>query len=424
MLDDKKAILPQIDKGHSHNPDQQISGHEADVPKQKLESKPRTDRQRQASFTNGRKSQGPTSLDGKQKAAQNAVRDGIFSRQIVIPELGETREDFDRFRATSFEYIRPQGALEEQLAMDFAENMFVRDRVRRAEELERTNRLNSFQLENELRRSDQLDKLRHRFMVQLEDHIVNWCPSYHEIPEDLEQTRRELLSTPEGVDFLLELLEQIEGDLQDRGVPSAKQQAVVQAIRGCGNPFDVRSRIERLLTDNSAASSTEVTQSELKSAQEPPPHAKDDLAVGDQPPGGATSDVVRIGFTALMDSVDISLSERREKLKRLEDAETQKQITLIMLDPSPNERFSRAETSRERKMYRALAAIDALRATTTSSAFSLPIPVGLKHEELPGLGAKRTREATTSGPTAILPEQATMVDTGVLLNEEVPPLPS
>jgi hypothetical protein len=424
MLDDKKTNLPdlkQADQVASHPGQPAYSGN-PDMARASFKNKYRSDKQREASCTNGRKSQGPTSQDGKQKAAQNAVQDGIFSRQIVIPELGETREDFDRFKATSFEYIRPEGALEEQFAMDVAENMFVRDRVRRAEELERTNRLNSFQLENELRRSDQLDKLRHRFMVQLEDHIANCCPSSHEIPEDLEQTRRELVSTSEGVDFLLELLEQIEGDLQDGGVPSAKQQAVVQAIRGCGHPFDVRSWIERLLADNSAASLTEVTQSELKSVrQEPTPHAKDDLGVDDQPPGGATSDFVRIGFAALMDSVDISLSERREKLKRLEDAETQKQITLIMLDPSPNERFSRAETSRERKMYRALAAITALRAT---SPLSLPMPVGPKDKELPGLGAKRTREAPTRWPTASLPEQATMVDSGVLLNKEVPPPPS
>ena len=38
MLDDKKAILPHIEKDHSHNPDQQISGHEADVPKAKLKA--------------------------------------------------------------------------------------------------------------------------------------------------------------------------------------------------------------------------------------------------------------------------------------------------------------------------------------------------------------------------------------------------
>ena len=421
MLDDKKAILPHIDKNHSHNPDQQISGHDAEVAKAKLESKPRTDRQRQASFTNGGKSHGPTSMEGKQKAAQNAVRDGIFSRQIVIEELGETHEEFDRLRTTLFECIRPHGALEEQMAMDFTENMFLRERVRRAAEQEIVNRLETLQLESELRQSDQLEKLRHQFLFHLEEHLSDGALSYAGVSIDIEKTRRELMSSSNGVDFLLELLEHIETH-----PAGAKQRAVFDAIRGCGHPLDVRSRIERLTIDNNSAPwSTDVPESAAKGAGgEPNAHTEDDLSAGDELLSGGISALARKGFAALINSVAESLRERKKKLKKIEEAEMQKQINLIMLDPSPNERFSRAETSRERKMYRALAAIDALRATTTSPAFSLPMPVGPKHEELPGLRAKRSREATTSGPTAILPENATMVDTGVLLNEEVPAPPS
>jgi hypothetical protein len=321
-----------------------------------------------------------------------------------------------------FECIQPHGALEEQMAMDFTENMFLRERVRRAAEQETANRLETFQLESELRRSDQLEKLRHRFLLHMEEHLSDGDLSYGGVPIDIEETRRELMSSSEGVDFLLELLEQIETDPEG----DAKQRAIFDAIRGCGHPLDVRSRIERLTIDNNSAPwSTDVPESAAKGAGgEPNAHTEDDLSAGDELLSGGISALARKGFAALINSVAESLRERKKKLKKIEEAEMQKQINLIMLDPSPSERFSRAETSRERKMYRALGAIDALRATTTSPAFSLPMPVGAKHEELPCLRAKRSREATTSGPTAILPENATMVDTGVLLNEEVPAPPS
>ena len=429
MLDDKKSALPhlqQADQAAAHPGHPGVSADTSDVAEASLKGKYRTDKQRQASPVNGRRSHGPTSPEGKQKAAQNAVRDGIFSRRIVIAEVGETPEEFDRLRTTLFECIQPHGALEEQMAMDFTENMFLRERVRRAAEQETANRLETFQLESELRRSDQLEKLRHQFLLQLEEHLSDGDLSYGGVPIDIEETRRELMSSSEGVDFLLELLEQIETDREVDEVLPAKQRTIFDAIRGCGHPLDVRSRIERLtIQNNSAAGSTEVPESAAKGAcGEPNSHTEDDLAAGDEPLYRGISALARKGFAALINSVAESLRERKEKLKKIEDAETQKQINLIKLDPSPSERFSRAETSRERKMYRALGAIAALRATTTSSAFSLPLPVGPKHEELPGLRAKRTREAPMRGPTAILPVQVTMVDTGVLLNEEVPPPPS
>jgi hypothetical protein len=428
MLDNKKPILPHLqqpDQAPGH-PDQPAFADSSDFGEASLKEKSRTAKQRQASPVNGRKSHGPISPEGKQKAAQNAVRDGIFSRQIVIEELGETPEEFDRLRTTLFDCIQPHGALEEQMAMDFTENMFLRERVRRAAEQERGNRLQAFQLESELRRSDQLDKLRHQFLVQLEDHLSDGHLSYVGVPIEIEETRRELMASSDGVDFLLELLEQVEPDPEINEVLSAKQRMVLHAIRGCGHPLDVRSRIERLTTDNNSAAGSTEAPSARKDPRGEQNYREDDLAPGDEPLRRGSSALARKGFAALINSVAESLTARKEKLKRIEDAETQKQIGLIMLDPSPSERFSRAETSRERKMYRALGAIAALRATATSSPLSLPLPVHPEHQELPGLRAKRTREAPSTGPTAILAEQATMLDTGplLLLDNEVPPPPS
>ena len=51
------------------------------------------------------------------------------------------------------------------LDSDFVENWWRRERVRREEELELQNRLELFQLEDDLRRSDKVERLRLRFAV-------------------------------------------------------------------------------------------------------------------------------------------------------------------------------------------------------------------------------------------------------------------
>lgn len=419
MVDDTKAVLPdfvQTDQAAGH-PDQPTTAGNSQVEKAGLNSKDRTAKQRQASPINGRKSQGPKSPNGKQRAAQNAVRDGIFSRQIVVRELGETREQFDDLKRSVFECIQPEGALEAQWAMDLTENLFVRERVRRAEEAERNNRLKAFQLENELRRSDELGELKQRFVVQLEDHVCNIDPSFPETPEDLEKTRRELMSTSEGVDFLLELLDRVEDSVKDRGVLSAQQALLFKVIRGSDYPVDVLNRIDRLiLEDYSAANSTGAAE---PSEREIDAHGNDVPEDDNVWPAG--SEILSKARVIFINAVGELLRERKEKLKMIEDAETQKQITLIMLDPSPCERFSRAETSRERKMYRAFAAITSLRSTTASSPVSLLLPGRTEQKELPGQPEPSLE--STEEPAMIQAQHATIPENVPvqLFNKEVSP---
>lgn len=219
-------------------------------------------------------------------------------------------------------------------------------------------------------------------------------------------------------------------DFEVEGVLSAKH-ALFCAIRGSGHAFDVRYQIERLTAGNdSAPSSAGVPEYELKNGRPEQMSApKDDL--GEEKLCSPTAELVRGGMSALITSVAESLSDRKQKLKRIEDAETQKQISLIILDPSPTERFSRAETHRERKMYRALAGISAMKAMASSSPLSLPAPVGTEQQEcalaLEGEIAKRTRAVPTREPVAIATEESTIVENGPAILFEAtrhPPPPS
>ena len=122
-------------------------------------------KQTKASRENGAKSKGPKSKTGKSKAAQNSVKDGVFSRGVVIEPLGEKREDLESVKKWFWDFFQPSNSVEQMLVSDFVENWWRRERVRREEELELQNRLELFQLEDDLRRSDKVERLRLRFAV-------------------------------------------------------------------------------------------------------------------------------------------------------------------------------------------------------------------------------------------------------------------
>jgi len=122
-------------------------------------------KQTKASRENGAKSKGPKSKTGKSKAAQNSVKDGVFSRGVVIERLGEKREDLESVKEWLWDFFQPSNSVEQMLVSDFVENWWRRERVRREEELELQNRLELFQLEDDLRRSDKVERLRLRFAV-------------------------------------------------------------------------------------------------------------------------------------------------------------------------------------------------------------------------------------------------------------------
>jgi hypothetical protein len=93
-------------------------------------------KQAEASRAKGSKSKGPKSVAGKSKVAQNATRDGLFSRQVVIEQLGEKEADFENVKRRMRDVLQPTNAVEEMLVQDFIENWWGRERIRSAEATE------------------------------------------------------------------------------------------------------------------------------------------------------------------------------------------------------------------------------------------------------------------------------------------------
>ena len=90
-----------------------------------------SEKQTAASRTNGAKSPGPTSAEGKNKSRLNALKGGCFSRDLVVTAAGESIEEFESFKTAVWDAVQPDGAVEEMLTDDLVANGWRRQRVRR-----------------------------------------------------------------------------------------------------------------------------------------------------------------------------------------------------------------------------------------------------------------------------------------------------
>jgi len=72
-----------------------------------------TQKQTIANYLNAQQSTGPVSVDGKAVVAKNALKHGIFSKQILLE--GESKKDFESFKNEFYTQFSPEGFLEQLL---------------------------------------------------------------------------------------------------------------------------------------------------------------------------------------------------------------------------------------------------------------------------------------------------------------------
>ena len=81
---------------------------------------PATQKQIDANRKNARKSQGPTTAEGKIRSSLNAWRHGITGQVATMPD--EDRTAFEYFAREIRHAYNPEGALEKQIAQSIAED--------------------------------------------------------------------------------------------------------------------------------------------------------------------------------------------------------------------------------------------------------------------------------------------------------------
>ena len=84
-----------------------------------------------ANRANAAKSTGPRSAEGKRAAAMNAVSHGLTARTPLLP--GEDTAAFEAFVASVVRSLRPEGGLQEELALEVAAASWKLRRVGEAE---------------------------------------------------------------------------------------------------------------------------------------------------------------------------------------------------------------------------------------------------------------------------------------------------
>lgn len=101
-----------------------------------------TQKQIIANIENAKRSTGPTTEPGKAIVAHNAMKHGVFSKQIVLQE--ESKDEFEELRNQFYSQFQPQGLLEK---------LFLERALTAAWRLSRVMRMESMLMNNAIKGS-------------------------------------------------------------------------------------------------------------------------------------------------------------------------------------------------------------------------------------------------------------------------------
>ena len=106
---------------------------------------PTTKNQQRANRRNAQKATGPKTIEGKQISAQNALRHGLYSQEIIIdsPHLKEDKEEYDSLLASFIEELQPQTAFQQCLVLRIVNCFWRSRRAIRAESAEINHQLDT-----------------------------------------------------------------------------------------------------------------------------------------------------------------------------------------------------------------------------------------------------------------------------------------
>jgi hypothetical protein len=319
-----------------------------------------------ASRTNGAKSTGPKSADGKKKSGQNALKNGFFSKDVVVTAAGERVEDFESFEAAVWDWAQPDDFMQEILTNDFVENWWRRRRVRRCESAELTNRLDNLQIQDLYLRSDEIEPVKTRFQLFLERYQAATArtPSgeLNEIVTELEHTRSKLASTSLGLDFLITKVNAVKSEAQSAGQMSDASEAALRACAGLATDFAKYCRKVNLINKTESAKAAERAQAGQRGGTGQTNVVEPEKGKGDEgsktEAGERNEAESRTMLVLMIETIELQLKGKKLLLAAIERGQGKARFAAAVLPAdSTCDRFSRAETAFDRRLYRALAAL-------------------------------------------------------------------
>jgi hypothetical protein len=167
---------------------------------------------------------GPRTPQGKQKSKRNALKYGICSQEVLLE--GESRSDFDSMLRKLRDDLKPEGKLEEILVDKLAVILWRHRRVIISEGGEIRKEREFFELDQK--------RLQHDQMIALTTANIQ-CDGY------VSQ-----IANPEVIDKCLELLQELHGNIENKGFEEKSDKAILTRLYG--NP-EWNSRAEKTLPD-------------------------------------------------------------------------------------------------------------------------------------------------------------------------------
>src|SRR5437588_5627250 len=195
------------------------------------------------SRSNGSKGRGPVSPEGKVRSSRSARKLGLFAKDLVIADLGESETDLERVRQGFWASCKPQDFVEEKLCEDLGYNWWYRERVRRCNSGEIRKVIFEVESHANLDRAQEVALVKARFMRLFNERRVATSGavglsrnrSVDEIDEEIDEVRRQLHGSSGGLDFLIETLEAMANEADANGQLRATSLAWLDTCLGTGH---------------------------------------------------------------------------------------------------------------------------------------------------------------------------------------------
>jgi len=247
---------------------------------------------------NAKKSTGPKSSQGKRNSSRNAIKHGILSKDVVVAvgDGGEDAAEFEALRQQLWDKYEPQDIQDELDVEELAAAYWRKRRALRAE-------MGSIRLSLDTIRADR--STRRAGGVDIDKMFL-----------DLDDTKRNLLASPEGIDYLVCVVKEVEEEVQRRGYilenhpgfnilhhfgiqpAGLKKQEVIQQIASLKN---------------------ELAERRLRSVQTDSLHLEAQIAAGALPSPEVTTNIVRY-----MTAIDRRIEQIRNRLDKRSERRAEK----------------------------------------------------------------------------------------------------
>ncbi len=301
-----------------------------------------SDEQRQASKKNGSQGRGPTSQRGKNNSKFNALKNGLFSNRAVIPFLGERTEDFENLKRRLLARFQPADIVVQMLVQECLVGWSRMQRIERVTASEIMNHC----LQNQIAVSEKVREVASLLskFLRLYAESVNsgpGKPQYGVVGWEMDEIRSQLKKTSFGISYLKEHVRDARTQFSRPKNHPDRTLCLIAACTGATDSnFIICNNIISQVRQKAQATQTGVGDSQ--------PSRVPNCDIELDPLSLELLNVTLMEIEILLGSEQIVAELAEANSAKLENASSP------LLPAEVADRIARAESSAERKFYRAL----------------------------------------------------------------------